>query len=312
MLSRITSSQPAGAGRRWGVAARPRSAGVWTSATMRRATMQWAHICNSGDGTANTRYHATFFARAAAHTVHWRRQPARQAQAAAAPDATEVRCASRGAVTPWHGRGSSMELTHCSGVTLESRIGASLHLRCHPPSRLIAPTLPARPRRTQSGASSSPLPGKRFEVTLRMPIGVVFSQKEGGPVFIESVTPGGNADQAGVQVGGWGRAAVKPRAAARPHCASVVSTPAEGMQARVVMCWGRACSRSGHRQRPWVLEPMACQVGRSCQWDAFTPAAVIRIENINIYMPHMWPPPLEPHLCSPVTSSTAAAPSRSR
>lgn len=39
-------------------------------------------------------------------------------------------------------------------------------------------------------------------VTLRKPVGVVFAQNKGGPVFVEELTPGGNADKSGVvQVG---------------------------------------------------------------------------------------------------------------
>lgn len=38
-------------------------------------------------------------------------------------------------------------------------------------------------------------------VTLRKPVGVVFAQNKGGPVFVEELTAGGNADKSGaVQV----------------------------------------------------------------------------------------------------------------
>lgn len=52
-----------------------------------------------------------------------------------------------------------------------------------------------------SDGDSPQLPGKRYSATLRKPVGVVFSQKDGGPVFIESVTPGSNADKAGFKAG---------------------------------------------------------------------------------------------------------------
>ncbi|KAI8469298.1 MAG: hypothetical protein J3K34DRAFT_522286 [Monoraphidium minutum] len=51
------------------------------------------------------------------------------------------------------------------------------------------------------GSSGAGKPGQRFSVTLPKPVGVVFSQKEGTPVFIESVVPGGNADKAGILPG---------------------------------------------------------------------------------------------------------------
>jgi hypothetical protein len=35
-------------------------------------------------------------------------------------------------------------------------------------------------------------------VTLRKPVGVVFAQDKGGPVFVEELTPGGNADKSGI------------------------------------------------------------------------------------------------------------------
>ncbi|KAF6256480.1 hypothetical protein COO60DRAFT_1702280 [Scenedesmus sp. NREL 46B-D3] len=39
-------------------------------------------------------------------------------------------------------------------------------------------------------------------VKLRKPVGIVFAQNKNGPVFVEEVTPGSNADQCGeVQVG---------------------------------------------------------------------------------------------------------------
>lgn len=49
--------------------------------------------------------------------------------------------------------------------------------------------------------------GEERSVTLRKPVGVVLSQNKGGPVFVEELTAGGNADKSGmVQVGGWWRA----------------------------------------------------------------------------------------------------------
>jgi hypothetical protein len=44
-------------------------------------------------------------------------------------------------------------------------------------------------------------PGKRYEVVLPKPAGVVFAQLKDGPVFVESVVPGGNAARAGVKAG---------------------------------------------------------------------------------------------------------------
>lgn len=35
-------------------------------------------------------------------------------------------------------------------------------------------------------------------VKLRKPVGVVFAQNKGGPVFVEELTPGGNADKSGM------------------------------------------------------------------------------------------------------------------
>lgn len=49
--------------------------------------------------------------------------------------------------------------------------------------------------------------GEERSVTLRKPVGVVLSQNKGGPVFVEELTAGGNAEKNGmVQVGGWLRA----------------------------------------------------------------------------------------------------------
>jgi hypothetical protein len=77
-------------------------------------------------------------------------------------------------------------------------------------------------------AAAPPPPGRRFEVTLPKPVGVVFSQKDGGPVFIESVVPGGHADKAGILVRRWGRWAVDagglgPSARCSGHGSSVHS-----------------------------------------------------------------------------------------
>ncbi|KIZ04293.1 hypothetical protein MNEG_3669 [Monoraphidium neglectum] len=54
---------------------------------------------------------------------------------------------------------------------------------------------------SSGGSAAASLPGQRLVATLPKPVGVVFSQKEGGPVFIESVVPGGNADKAGIKPG---------------------------------------------------------------------------------------------------------------
>jgi predicted secreted protein len=64
--------------------------------------------------------------------------------------------------------------------------------------------------RTVAAATAEPVQEQQPEqpaveqrsVTLRKPVGVIFAQNKGGPVFVEELTAGGNADKSGVvQVG---------------------------------------------------------------------------------------------------------------
>jgi len=69
-----------------------------------------------------------------------------------------------------------------------------------PQQRWRRPPLAAAPPESEA-ATAPAAAGKRYEVTLPKPAGVVFASKEGGSVFIESVVPGGNADKAGLKAG---------------------------------------------------------------------------------------------------------------
>lgn len=55
----------------------------------------------------------------------------------------------------------------------------------------------------QPPAEEGATPGKLYEVTLKMPIGVVFAQTQGprSPTVVEAVTEGGSADRAGLRAG---------------------------------------------------------------------------------------------------------------
>ncbi|GBF90493.1 hypothetical protein Rsub_03489 [Raphidocelis subcapitata] len=69
-----------------------------------------------------------------------------------------------------------------------------------PPAPRSRPPAASATDAPAAGGAPAP-PGRRYEVTLPKPVGVVFSQKPGGPVFIEEVVAGGNADKAGLKPG---------------------------------------------------------------------------------------------------------------
>ena len=75
----------------------------------------------------------------------------------------------------------------------------------HLPLRTTAAAAAAADNDAASASSStSSATGRRYEVTLKMPIGVVFAQDktvDRAPVVIESVAPGGHADAAGLRPG---------------------------------------------------------------------------------------------------------------
>ena len=69
------------------------------------------------------------------------------------------------------------------------------HLRPHTGSRPAAVGPGAEALEQQQAAEQTV---EQRSVTLRKPVGVVFAQNKGGPVFVEEVSSGGNADKSGV------------------------------------------------------------------------------------------------------------------
>lgn len=67
--------------------------------------------------------------------------------------------------------------------------------------RLAAAGPAVEPVPEQQQQPEQPAAVEQRQVTLRKPVGVVFAQNKGGPVFVEEVAAGGNADKSGaVQV----------------------------------------------------------------------------------------------------------------
>jgi hypothetical protein len=143
--------------------------------------------------------------------------------------------------------------------------------------------------------------------TLPKPVGVVFSQKEGGPVFIESVVPGGNADKAGIKVGRQAGRCTPRLLTRRPDASAFATT----LGTRAARCKGhQAGERQTLRSRPAVGHHSSnCALHGAGAPTKPGPSPFVRFA-------HPAAPPtisLSPQThSSPGTFSTAAAPSPSR
>lgn len=79
--------------------------------------------------------------------------------------------------------------------------------------------------------------GEERKVTLRKPVGVVFAQNKGGPVFVEELTAGGNADKSGmVQVGGWWQVDLRLGAADSVQTSQAVAAGVSLLSCRLGTC----------------------------------------------------------------------------